>query len=344
MKFWRIVALIGLLVVCVLLVVSCKKETPQSDLDHMHGSYVGTSEGNFSIRYRPKWQAQAQFAGIYMALHKGFYAQYGLDVEIQDVIHSTEVLDSLFAKKSDIAHLDLLQALEVNRDSTEVVNIGQIAQKSPVLLVGKKSNGINSVEDFKGKKLGMWRNGSYHVTELFILGNKLDMDIVSIDWSISLFTQDAVDVINTMKYNEYHQLLQAGIDEDDLFVADLSELGFNIPDEGFYVSKEFFEEHPEECRAFVKATMDGWFYAFSHPDETLEVVLEYTRKENVRANKAHQRWMLEQMKEVVMPSAAQMGVLRREDFMHALKLLQDYKDFPRNIAYEEFYPDAIQKR
>jgi NitT/TauT family transport system substrate-binding protein len=334
----------GVAVLCMLLFTSCKAEKSRPGDGKIGGAAASRTETNFTIRYRPKWQSQAQFAGVYMAHHKGFYEQYGLDVKIQRLLQAHEATDSLYHGCSDVVHIDLLNALEENRDSTRIVNIGQVTQKNSVLLVGKKSRGINSLEDFRGKKLGMWRSGSFLITELFLLKSKIPMQVVPIDWSISLFTQDVVDVINAMRYNEYHQLLQAGIREEDLFVVDLAELGYQIPDEGFYVTPEFYHAHPQECEAFLRATMDGWLYAFSHREETLDLVLKRMQDDNIRANRTHQGWMLEQMKEVVMPSTDEMGILKKQDYQNALQLMTEFYDFPRNIPYEEFYPNAAKKR
>lgn len=335
--------LMAVVVLSVVLLVSCKPDRSRLDDGHIRAGKSGVHQDLFRIRYRPKWQAQAQFAGIYMAESRGIYEQYGLDVEIQGLLQAQDAIDSLKSGTSDVVHLDLLRAIDVQRDSTWITNIGQINQKNAILLVGKRSRGINSLNDFKGKKLGEWRSGSYLITDIFLKGSKIPMEIVPIDGSINLFTQNVVDVVNVMRYNEYHQLLQAGIKEEDLFVADLSELGYQIPDEGFYVSKEFYSLHPNECKAFVDATMDGWLYAFSHPEEAIDEVVKRMQQDNIRANRAHQRWMLDKMKEVIMPIAGDLGKLKKTDYQNALKLMTEYYDFTRDIPFEEFCPNGAQK-
>lgn len=335
--------LMAVVVLSVVLLVSCKPDRSRLDDGHIRAGKSGVHQDLFRIRYRPKWQAQAQFAGIYMAESRGIYEQYGLDVEIQGLLQAQDAIDSLKSGTSDVVHLDLLRAIDVQRDSTWITNIGQINQKNAILLVGKRSRGINSLNDFKGKKLGKWRNGSYLITDIFLKGSKIPMEIVPIDWSISLFTQNVVDVINVMRYNEYHQLLQAGIKEEDLFVADLSELGYQIPDEGLYVSKEFYSLHPNECKAFVDATMDGWLYAFSHPEEAIDEVVKRMQQDNIRANRVHQRWMLDKMKEVIMPIAGDLGKLKKTDYQNAIKLMTEYYNFTRDIPFEEFCPNGAQK-
>lgn len=340
MKLFRLILVAGIMVLCIVMLSSCKgRDSKRGDASSRTGVF---SENGFVLRYCPKWQPHAQFAGIYMALEKGFYAQYGLDVQIQGLMQASDAIDSLASGYLDIIHIDLLAAIIANRETTKLVNIGQVTQKNSMLLVAKRSPQMNSIADFEGKKLGIWRSSSNLITRAFLKEEGISMQFVPIDWSINLFLQGAVDVINAMRYNEYYQMLQAGLKEEDLFIADLHELGYTIPDGGFYVKPEFYSKHPEQCKAFMQATKDGWLYAFSHPEETIDVVLGQMQKANIRANRAHQLWTLQEMKKTVMPSAAEIGILKREDYQKALRLLKQEMDFSRDIPFEEFYPNDAE--
>ena len=319
---------------------ACKSENAHRNRNHSHAKH--TESGSFPIRFSPKWHPQAQFAGIYMAIEKGIYAQHGLDVQLMSTISSDDALDRLAQNELDIAHFDLSFAIQANQDSTRIVNVGQISQKNSVMLVAKKNRGYSSISNFQDKRLGIWHRTSHIVTEAFLRQNDLNMQQIPIDWSVNVFIHDAVDVINVMRYNEYHQLLLAGFSEDQLFVVDLCDWGLDVPDEGFYVSPQFYKDHPQECQAFLEATLDGWLYAFSHPKEAIDLVLDIMQEANIRANRAHQSWMLEQMKSVVMPSAAEMGILKQADYEKALELSNQYMGFNRNMTYEEFYPNGTQ--
>jgi NitT/TauT family transport system substrate-binding protein len=331
---------VGILFLSIVILAGCKGA--KSGANGESAPARQHSPNGFELRYIPKWHPQAQFSGIYMAVEKGIYAQHGLDVKIQEVLQSDAAVDSLLNGAADVIHLDLLAALKINQDKLRLVNIAQIAQKNPVLLVGKKSNGINSIADFEGKKIGVWRSGSYLSTYAFLQDRKLNMEFFPIDWSISLFIEEVVDVINVMRYNEYHQLLQAGLSKDDLFVVDLHELGYSVPDEGLYVTPEFFAAHPQQCKDFTTATMDGWLYAFSHLRETVSIILEKMSAAKIRANKSLQRSMLKEMKPIVMPSTAEMGILKREDYQNAQTLHNKMSHPLKDIPYEEFYPYAAQ--
>lgn len=336
--------LAAILIVASLLVLFINSSDKNSNSDFMDSSKLSEfgQKGLFPIRYYPKWHTQAQFLGIYMAIDKGFYRQYGLDVQLMPHQPDREVIDNILSGYGEVAHLDLLAAIKENSDSTRIVNIGQISQKSSIMLVAKKSRGIKSLSDFEGKKIGIWRSTSNLITTTYLANNKLNMQIVPVDWSINLFLQDVVDVINVMKYNEYHQLIQAGLDPEDLFIQKLDSGEYNIPDEGFYVSKEFYQAHPEQCKAFTEATMDGWMYAFTNPTEAVNLVLEMMQQQKMRANKTHQFWMLTEMKNIVLAKPQSTGKLHPDDFAKAKKLLRDNKLITRDISYQEFCPNAAK--
>ncbi|MDD3535950.1 MAG: ABC transporter substrate-binding protein [Candidatus Cloacimonetes bacterium] len=335
MEFLLLIALL----LC-LIPTGCKKEaehksahTAQSPENEQSGSY-------FTIRVSPKWHPQTQFAGMYMAIKKGYYADHKLKVEVLPYTPIEQQLESIRTDKSDVVSMDLLQAIKLYHDHKELVNIGQTAQRNSVFLVGRKSRGIRSLNDFNGKRLGIWRSSSNLITKAYLQDYNIDVELVPIEWSINLFTQNVVDIINVMSYNEYHQILQAGIPEDDLFVISLDLPDYSIPDEGYYVKADFYRQHPKECRDFIKATMDGWTYAFTHPDETLDEIISIMQDAKIKVNRSHQIWMLKEMKKVVLANPALMGKLDVNDFDKANHLLKRTKTIGHDVKYEEFYPSA----
>ncbi len=337
MRFLRL-TLMYLVLALLLAIPACrsKREGDYSDF-YQSESAVPTND-LFVLRYRQKWHPQAQFAGVYMAMDKDFYRQYGIDLRLQPHTADSLVFSTLYNKNTDIAQMDILSGIMENKDGLKVVNIGQISQKSSQLLIGKRSRGINSIEDFNGKKIGLWRSASHYVSRIFLAKENLDMEIVPVNWSINLFTSNAIDVTNVMRFNEYNQMLQAGLKEEDLFIADLSELGCNIPDDGFFVTKEFYDEHSDICKRFVSATMDGWHYAFAHPEEALELVMTLMRKESIPASRSHQKWMFNEMRKLILLPDRIPGKLNKQDYLRAVSLLQEYYLPVKAYSFEEFCP------
>jgi NitT/TauT family transport system substrate-binding protein len=323
------------------LIASCKAKPEYNDSRRVTAQQNLSDERTLTtIRFRPQWYHQAQFAGVYMAYKKGFYRNYGLHVEIQNGGPEYPAYDSLQSGQTDVTQLFLLTALTRDAGKNNLVNLAQISQKSSLMLVGKKSRGINSIADFQKKKIGLWRTDFRELSLIFLEKNGLNMDIVNLDSTINLFLNDVVDVINVMRYNEYHKIIQSGINPNELFIIPFSEYGLNVIEDGLYTTREFYELHPKECASFAEATLDGWIYAINHREETIDLVLDIMKRHFISANRSHQTWMLNEMREVVLTRPSMIGILQESDFNFAIELLKQQGLPVSGQSYKEFYPNA----
>ncbi|MDD2228649.1 MAG: ABC transporter substrate-binding protein [Candidatus Cloacimonetes bacterium] len=294
----------------------------------------------FTIRYRPQWSHQAQFAGVYMAAKKGFYHNYGLNVEILPGGPEYPAYESIQNGSTDVSQLFLLTALARDAELNNLVNLAQISQKSSLMLVGKRARGINSIADLNHKDIGLWRTDFRELSLIFLKQNKLNMNIINVDLSIGMFLNDVLDLMNVMRYNEYHQIIQAGIDPDELFLIPFSDVGLNILEDGLYATRDFYDRYPTQCKNFAEATMDGWIYAINHQEETIDLVLDIMRRHYIRANRPHQAWMLKEMSDVVLAKPNRVGELHITDFDMAKNLLSQQGIPVSKQSYQEFYPNA----
>ncbi|HOU26224.1 MAG TPA: ABC transporter substrate-binding protein, partial [Candidatus Cloacimonas sp.] len=275
-----------LLLLSIFLLTGCKKSDKQNGaITQSNMEQSPYSTGLFTIRYLPVWTHQAEFAGVYMAQKKGFYNDKGLNVLIQTGGPHYPPYDNLQDGHSDIVQMSLLTAIKRDSEKDNLVNLAQLMQRTYLMLVGKKSRGINSIADFNGKRIGLWKTDDRLLSLIFLQQHKLNMDIVDLDTSINLFLKDGIDIMNVMRYNEYHQLQQAGIDIEDLFTVSFADIGLNVADNGLYTTREFYEKHSKHCRDFVDATIEGWLYAINNQEETISTVLEIMHKHHLPANR-----------------------------------------------------------
>lgn len=255
------------------------------------------------VRFLPQWLPQAQFAGYYMAYEKGIYKKHGLDVEILKGGPARPLLPSLQKNQTDIASMFLSGGIKASAGGLDLVLIGQLSHSSALMFVARKSSGIAKIEDFNNRKIGIWRSDFKEVPLAMLNKHKIQYELVPITNTINLFLLGGIDVMCVMWYNEYHQILNAGIDEEDLAVFHFFDYDYNVPEDGIYCSRTFYERNPDVCQRFAEATIEGWEYAFSHKEEALDVVIRYMQAANVPANKAHQRWMLSRMQDVMVPGS-----------------------------------------
>ncbi len=289
-----------------------------------------------------QWVPQAQFAGYYLAYEKGIYKKYGLDVDIINGGPHISPCDSLEEKRVDFINIGLNTAIEARANGLNLVNIGQLVQRSALMLVAKKSSGIEKIEDINNKKVGVWTGISQLQAMSFIEKYNLKVEVIPQTYSVNLFLRDGVDVASAMWYNEYHTIVNSGYDPDELITFFFSDHDLNFPEDGIYTLEETFKTKPRFCGNFVKASMEGWMYAFTHPKQALEVVLRYTREANIPANKMHQKWMLERMRDLILVdnSTEISGKLITEDYYRVageLKKAGIISDIP---PFDTFYKDC----
>ncbi|HOV86799.1 MAG TPA: ABC transporter substrate-binding protein [Syntrophobacteraceae bacterium] len=251
--------------------------------------------------FLPQWHPQAQFAGYYVALEKGFYKDRGIDLKILRGGPDRPVTDLLEKGIADFCTMFLSTAIQRRSGGMKLVNIGQIMQHSSLMLVAKKSSGISSPRDMNGKRVGLWGADFQIQPRALFQRQGISPIIVPQTTTMNLFLRGGVDVASATWYNEYHILLNSGLSPDELNVFFFHSYGLDFPEDGIYCMEKVLEENPEACCAFVRATIDGWLYAFAHPEEALDIVMKVVNENTLPTDRIHQRWMLGRMYELICP-------------------------------------------
>lgn len=285
------------------------------------------------------WVPQAQFAGYYVACDMGIYEKHGINVTIIPGGPNVSVSDCMKSGKADFGTTFLLNATKLHARGLPMVNIAQISRRSALMLVAKKSNGINNPEDLNGKKIGIYKEDFSDVPLAFIKDAKLDVKIIPIATGIHIFLHGATDVTNVMWYNEYHTILNCGYNPDELAIFYMSDYGFNVPEDGIYCLRSTYEANPEICRKIVEATIEGWRYAFDHPAEALDIVIEKMKAAHIPANLAHQQWMLARMQDIFLPDGQSefTTYLTKDVYEMSGKILIENGSVTELPKYENFY-------
>jgi len=287
----------------------------------------------------PQWIPQAQFAGYMVALEKGFYREAGLDLNLMVGGPEKPPFVALETGEATFCIDWLSSGIEKRASGLPIVNLAQISQRSALILVAKKKSGIERSHDLNGKSVGLWPGQFYLQPKVFFDKYGLKVNIIPNYSSVSLFLKGGVDAMSAMWYNEYHTILNSGLSSDDLTLFFFSRLGLNFPEDGIYCMEETFREDSKLCQAFVRASLRGWLYAFRNQDEAVDVVMKHAKDAHTGTNRAHQRWMLARMKDLIIPEGdtGTLGKLDPADYALVGNILKNFRLIDREPKYVDFY-------
>ena len=231
-----------------------------------------------------KWVTQAQFAGYYVAKDKGYYDEVGLDVTIKPGGPDIAPPQVLAGGGADVIVDWMPSALASREKGVPLVNIAQVFEKSGMELTCRKDTGIKDPKtDFPGHTLGVWFYGNEYpfLSWMATLGIPTDggpkgVTVLKQGFNVDPLLQKQADCISTMTYNEYNQLLEAGMKPDELTVFKYEEQGVATLEDGLYTTEKSLKDKAmvDKLARFVKASMKGWTYAAAHTDEAAQIVLD----------------------------------------------------------------------
>jgi NitT/TauT family transport system substrate-binding protein len=255
-------------------------------------------------------------------------------VRIEHPSATQPALSRLRRRESQATTLQLCQALDIIDEGIPLVNILQTSMNNGMVIVSALDKDPLTQ---KGARVGIW---SVDFGQLAVcMSNKehLDYQWVRFAQDVNLFVAGALDATLAMSYNEYYQLVQAGIKMTDKNVYRFSDHGYNVQEDGVYMTRDYYIKHKDQARRFAQASRKGWEWAAQHPDEALDIVMQYVNKNHVATNRVMQRLMLQEVLRLQVDRKTKKREFRlRPDMVRlASRLMVENQMMNREITYEE---------
>lgn len=249
-----------------------------------------------------KWLPQAQFAGYYVALKKGYYAKEGLDLSIQPG-GPTIVPEQVVSNGGADFGIDWLPSLLAEREHGEnLVNIAQIYQATGMRLISFKSQHITSFADLKGKTVGVWWAGNQY--QFLACMNKIginpdtQMKVIHQGFDMNGFLNHSQDASSAMTYNEIGVVLEAGVKMSQLNVLDYNQCGVSMLEDGLYARADWLAKNGDLAVRFLRASIRGWQDVVKDPVAAGKIVYSYDTSGVMKLN--HQIFMAQQVVPLIM--------------------------------------------
>ena len=285
----------------------------------------GAAAAADNVTLQLKWVTQAQFAGYYVAQDQGFYDEEDLNVTIKPGGPDIAPAQVIAGGGADVVVDWMPSAMASREKGLDLVNIAQPFKSSGMMLTCRKDTGVNSPEDFPGKTLGVWFSGNEYPflswmnkLELATDGSEGGVTVLKQGFNVDPLLQGQAACISTMTYNEYGQVLDAGLTPEELVVFKYEDQGVATLEDGLYVLGKNLDnpEFVDKVARFVRASMKGWKWAEDHPEEAAMIVLD--NDASGAQTEAHQVFM---MTEVAKLTAGSEGALDPDDYERTIESL-----------------------
>lgn len=318
-KYGLALAIIAVAIIVASIVISQRAQEQAGDLEQ--------------VSIRLEWLHQAQFAGFYVADRKGFYRDHNLDVTINPGGIDFPAVQMVASGSDDFGLEEGERILGARGKEVPVVALATLYRKNPTLFFSLKNSGITKAEEFVGKKVGTVPDTRLLLSKMLERAgvNESAVKIIPVEYDITPLLTGEIDVWPGYAINEPLLAEEQGYEVNRIWPSDY---GINAYSMTLFTSEELIEKKPDVVRSFVEATIEGWNYAYNHPEEAVEITLSYSDQ----LNREHETKMMEASLELLKPDNKPIGHMDRKVWEEMQGIFLDQRINIDEMFTNEFLP------
>ncbi|WP_459903813.1 ABC transporter substrate-binding protein [Desulfosarcina cetonica] len=291
------------------------------------------------IRVQLKWIHQAQFAGFYVAMDKGYYAKEDLDVVLIPNNGKTDLVSAITSGVADVAVLSPEDIIIRRNQGIPIKAIAAIYRRSAVVYLSMPGSGILRPQDFVGKTIASaGQQGSVRDFEfqLDAMIKTLGMDMALIrnvpyDPEYKGFYNGSVDVTAAYATGGLIKVRQKGYAPNIIWPGDYKVRFYS---DTLATTDQMVDRQSEKLFRFLRASLKGWQTAVGDPTGTIETIMKYAQTKDRKIQTA----MFEAMLPLVHTGEDMIGWMRPKDWhdMHQMLAEQGLIDNPKDQVNQLF--------
>lgn len=289
------------------------------------------------IRFQLDWRFEGPSAPFLMAVERGYFAEEGLDVQIDSGSGSAGAINRVASGAYEMGFGDLnalIEFLAENPDGPGITGVYSVYDGTPAAVFARKDSGIETPADLADKTIGAPTfDTGYRAWGIFAAANDLDPDAVewqNVDPTLreTLLTRGDVDAITGFYFTSLLNLEERGMSQDDLTIMPFPEYGVPLYGNAIIASEAFAEENPEAVRGFLRAFNRALGETLDDPDAAIEYVRNRDALINVEMETRRLKLALDSV--VDTPDARENGVgdIDEARLAEAIQLVGDAYSLP----------------
>ncbi len=225
------------------------------------------------LRFMLDWEINCQFAGLVWARANGLYEDAGLDVRLVPPSRrcAAPVLDAVREVPLAAGCMEDNLIVRAAADGAGVKAIGAMLQETPMVLMTAAGNGVRTLADLSGLRIGVHEDG-VHLLETILALHGVDrasMDIVVGGWALDDLVRGKLDAAQGYAITEPAYLEAAGFHPHLIPVAHSH---LHPYAQMMFATAECIREHAGPLSRFLRATFDGWRAALGNPARAARLV------------------------------------------------------------------------
>jgi len=222
------------------------------------------------------WFAVGDHAAYWVALDKGYYAQRGLDVTIENSKGSGDSIAKVDSGRADAGLADAVPIISAVSRGAKVKIVGMVFDKTPMTFFSRSDAPLLKPADLEGKTVGAPAGDSQRLAfPAFARLNKIDPNKVT--WvnieptaKQAAIAEKRVDgVADYTTGLPFYDKAMGGPGK----VARMpwADFGFDLYAMSIMAGEKTMADKPKQLKAFLEASYMGWRDVMANPKEALEI-------------------------------------------------------------------------
>jgi NitT/TauT family transport system substrate-binding protein len=298
------------------------------------------------VTLRLDWSYWGGHAPYFVAVEKGIYVHHGLEVAVQDGKGSRITAMVVGEGKDDFGVADSTSVASGISQGLSAKVVAIVMAKNPNGIVFLEGTKIEQPKDLEGKTVGTSAGGSdATLLEAFLTKNSVDVGKVRLekmpgDAKPAALLAGKVHGISSQGFYNMPILESQGAKPHELLFADYGLPGLNY---GIFTSKKMIQDRPDTVKRFVTASLEGWQYAITDPDESIRILIKHVPLLDPKV--ARQQFAnMQKLLYTRNTEGKPLGWQSREDWIETLDVLERHGGMKGRLAVDEYFTNDFIAR